>query len=80
MTTADAPTYIVSRNADQPHKKHETASFSCPCGTKHTHGLPSKVGVPEHRVAHCADGDLHPNSYFLVWDGSGAKKRNTHAR
>jgi hypothetical protein len=60
------PTYEVIANY---FNESPLGLFECPCGVRHRHGLPSQQGEPEHRVAHCHDSSLHPNGYYIVWNG-----------
>jgi hypothetical protein len=40
-------------------------TIDCPCGRQHEHGWIMNDTRRSHRIAHCADHDLHPHGYFI---------------
>lgn len=60
----NCPTYEVTADLS---RKVLTGSFLCACGERHSHGLTTPRGVPEHRGAHCSDREFHPRGYWIVW-------------
>jgi len=68
-SAADVPTFICDRRQDNRDNPHALiVSFKCPgCGHRHFHGWQKNepVGVPQHRVAHCATS-VFPHGYFIV--------------